>query len=79
MASISPNISLSLIEAFFSPNIPFEFLLISTTFDSYILPSLLSTINPVVESIISWPKAPNIFVFGSIKVKVPIPAIVSFK
>ena len=63
--------------ALFSPGEPSVLGNTPVTLDEKIVPSSISKILPVVCSCISWPRAPNFFVFGSINVKVPIPVILS--
>ena len=74
---MSPNISFSLVVALLEPTSPFTDLSIEVILDSYILPSLISTLTPFILLDISCPNAPYSFVLGSINDNVPIPDIVS--
>ena len=64
--------------ALFSPGVFDLDGIIPTISDSKITPSLICKILFEFVSVISCPNAPNINVFGSIKVNVPIPATASF-
>ena len=62
---IFPRISSLCNTAVFSPGVPFDPRSIFVISDLNILPFKISRRFPLLFSIISWPKAPNILVFGS--------------
>ena len=72
-----PVMFVLLYSAFFSPCYPSVLGKTPVTLEVNIVPSSISNISPVVCSCISCPNAPNILVFGSIKVSVPIPVTLS--